>query len=157
MKPAKFYDLRNDKRIQRLRDNLPADFTPELKEEIEYFLQGYQICARNRHAVMHSSEGGEYRDVPRSEEGLILKKYSDTGKQLFCTARIGDLRNVADEIHKVMCYGVGVVVRVNTFFDHKAKGKLDVYRKHGFTKPPMPTELKWEPLKVPKMPKQQAK
>jgi hypothetical protein len=73
---------------------LPA----KLKERVNHFALGFKICAQNRHDVMHSHSGGTYTSRSRGERGILLSKFSRSGKELVCPASLSELRGVADDL-----------------------------------------------------------
>jgi hypothetical protein len=121
-----------------------TDLTKELKAQIKYFLECFAVCADNRNDIMHASAGGEYSDARVGERGLILSKHSKSGNQLICSARLKDLRKVADDIHEVMLFAHGTAMNVRMFWDHEAKRKTAQFQRLLLVKrPDKPAPLQW--------------
>jgi hypothetical protein len=126
-----------------------TELTKELKAQIKYFLECFMVCAENRNDIMHASAGGEYHDIPASERGLILSKYSKAGNRLICSARLKDLRKVADEIHEVKGFAHGTAMNVRMFWGHHGKGTTDQFQRLMLVKrPDKPAHLEWRPWPI---------
>jgi hypothetical protein len=84
---AFFHRIPNDKRrdaLEELRDD--AKLPDALTTAITRFLDYFEVCADNRHSVMHAFASGEYIDANICDRGLLLSKYSKSGKRLYCQA-----------------------------------------------------------------------
>jgi len=145
-----FYRLSNNARWEALHELAErTELTKELKAQIKYFVECFRVCAENRNQIMHASVGGEYHDVRVNERGLILSKYSKAGKRLICSARLKDLRKVADEIHELMGFAHGTAMNVKMFWDHHSKGKVDQFKRLMLVKrPDKPGHLEWKPWPI---------
>jgi hypothetical protein len=155
MKPrhlsALFYRIQNDIRMKALTELLrDADLTPELREHVSYFLSCYETCAGNRNDLMHSLVGGKYSDIGRNEAGVILTKYSRAGNLLYCTARLSDLRRVADEMFDLANFAYGTATWIRMMRAYRSKGKEDEFRQLILPqKPAEPTSLDWHSADTP--------
>ncbi|MCP3386012.1 hypothetical protein NLM31_37090 [Bradyrhizobium sp. CCGUVB4N] len=140
-----FYRLPNNTRFDVLLElTQSAGLTKELSARIKYCVECCKICAENRNSIMHSHRGGEYHDARLSERGMILSKYSKAGKRMISSARLKDLRQVADEIHEITKFAHGTAMNVRMFWDHKAKGRVDEFKRLLLVKEPKkPTPLEW--------------
>jgi hypothetical protein len=79
---------------------------PEMREHIEHFIKGYNLCANNRNVLMHSQllAGRESNDV------FPATKFSKkTAKLASFEFTLPDIRRVADEIFEWGTYG-GLIV-----------------------------------------------
>jgi hypothetical protein len=140
-----FYRLPNNTRLDVLLELADQVAIPkELKARLRYCAECYKICVENRNSIMHARRGGEYSDVVLSERGMILTKYSKAGKRLISSARLKDLRRVADEIRETMGFAHGTAMNIRMFWDHEAKGKVEEFNRLLLVKRPnKPTPLEW--------------
>jgi hypothetical protein len=75
---------------------------PGMRDHIEYFIKGYDLCDNNRNVLMHSQllAGRESNDV------FPATKFSKkTGKLASYEFTLPDIRRIADEIHEWAEYG----------------------------------------------------
>jgi hypothetical protein len=138
---AFFHRLANNVRKDVLLELLGKTTIPDdLRASINHFMDGFAICAENRHFVMHSSSGGLHSS--ETERGLVLERYSRSGNKLACYLTLNDLKLVADEIHGYMIFGAHVVSDTARY---AAKPEKDFAPSPSTLreKPPPPTRLSW--------------
>jgi hypothetical protein len=116
----------------------------KLKEQVNYFTLGFKTCADNRHDVMHSHSGGVFTSLSTNTRGILLSKYSKSGKKLVCPAPLEKLREVADDIHDYAIFGLGVAGEINNFKDCRDHDDEDSFWRVPLTRRPLPpTGLRW--------------
>jgi hypothetical protein len=137
-----FQKMTNEERIsliQKLADIYEAD--PIGKTEIEYALTHFQICAENRHNLLHSRLQMALEDV------LAVEKQArgSPDKILEFHLKVGDLRRTADE----MMAGFNFMIQLWWYFD-----KRDHFfaQKEGYRQGVMPDPPEGEAPTLPKRP-----
>src|ERR1044072_9514102 len=95
--------------FQRIPNNSRQDIVAELvatqplpddlKAAIRLFCEGVEICAGNRHALMHSRSGGIVSISATGHYGFVFTKHSRAGNRLVCTPSLTDLKAVADSMN----------------------------------------------------------
>jgi hypothetical protein len=144
---AIFERLPNNHRIGVMREVLSKSTLPDiLKDRVLHFGRCFEICADNRHAIMHSHSGGVYTSYSRNESGILLSKYSRAGNRLVCAASLSELRGVADTMHDVALFGSVVVTDIKIFLMHRRRDDEAAFWRFPLRdKPPLPAELNWIP------------
>jgi hypothetical protein len=141
---AIFGRMPNNNRLDVLAEVMKQTTLPDkLKERVRGFIAGFKICAENRHDLMHSHSGGIFTSTSRNVRGILLTKYSKSGKKLVCTASLADLRKVADEIHGYARWGFWVAGEIRNFSVAREAGNEADFWRMLRDKPPQPTSLLW--------------
>lgn len=145
---VKFYETKNQSRTKAVEQAITeSDLPDKLKDYGRYFVQCYKQCAANRNDMMHSSIGEFYVDAARGSSGFIFSKYR-SGDQLFCTARLEELRRIADQLHAITAFGNNVAFFVSQFWLDRKNHMIDPERHLSLLKqrPDFPTALDWQKL-----------
>jgi hypothetical protein len=103
-----FYKIQNDARRQILEQTLKQrSLDRRLVDRISFFLDAFDMCANNRHWIMHSySDPKPFSEHWGSDDDpLQLVKFSRKGHTLKCTATVADLRRVADDTQRLVNFG----------------------------------------------------
>lgn len=142
---ALFQRLPNNHRLAIIAELIVKTTLPEkLKERVDHFCKGFEICASNRHAVMHSHSEGTFTSVSRNVRGILLSKFSKAGNKFVCPASLEELRIIADEIYSYSMFGGEVVSEIRNFLLCRQYGKEDVFWKVPLRdKPAPPTNMNW--------------
>jgi hypothetical protein len=97
----------NQKRIDVLRRLITYKErkNPDVIDGLEYFLEGFDICAENRNLLMH---GRIFEGTTRTD--LVLQKYArkDPTKLNYMHLTVSNIRKVADEFSGYETYGARV-------------------------------------------------
>jgi hypothetical protein len=144
---ALFERINNDTRINVFRDIIARKNYPVgLKDLLSHFVSGYQVCAANRHAVMHSHHGGIHvQRGPSGESGIVLSKWSRSGKEMLLFADTKLLQGVADSIDKQASFAVQLILTMSAFQTCERENRLHVFEQRPLPeKPPLPSTLDWE-------------
>jgi len=141
---ALFERINNDARQKILEQLLdPQPFPDGLKKLIAHFLEGYTICAKNRHSIMHSHSGGIHSGT-RGTQGIVLSKYSRSGGRFVCFAHAAKLRTIADAIDAQSTFGTEVILAVSSFRLCQRQNRIHDFGRGPLPEtPPLPTELDW--------------
>ena len=144
---AIFERLPNNHRIDAIRQMLRESTLPDvLKDRVLYFCRCFDICADNRHAIMHSHSGGIFTSYSRNARGIRLSKYSKSGIRLVCAASLADLRSVADDINCIANFGGNICSNIRIFLICRDRDdEAAFWRIPLRDKPPLPTKLNWVP------------
>ena len=142
---AIFDRLPNNNRQTVLEEVMAQTTLPEkLKERVDHFTLGFKTCADNRHAVMHSHSGGVFTSQSRNTRGILLSKYTKSGKKVVCPASLPELREVADDIHDYAIWGFRVAGEITSFAEAlAADDEASFWRVPLKRKPRPPTALRW--------------
>jgi len=144
---ALFHRMGNRPRLDALIDLLGKTTIPqEVKDLTIYFLDGFEVCADNRHFVMHSSSGGLHVNRSDGTRGLILERYSRTGNKLECYVTLPQLKTIADEMHAFTIFGASLVTDITNYATLLSHGQAQDFQPLPSTsreKPPRPTTLNW--------------
>lgn len=104
-----FSDLNvNKKRLDTLKRFVQAkEPDPIVKDLLDHFISGFDICAENRNLLMH----GMTLDADSSSE-LILKKFArnDPTRTNYMHLTVPAIRKVADETYKFDRYGMELYI-----------------------------------------------
>lgn len=116
----------------------------ELKERVKYFIDGFRICADNRHDLMHSRPGGTFTSYSRNIRGLLFTKYSRSGRELVCAPSLEDLRGVAADTHDYAMYGGEVAGEIRKLILCRERGDEESFWRVPLKgKPRGPAALRW--------------
>lgn len=118
------FERLNNKARQDVLDQMlsSALLLPELKELVRHFSTGFAICADNRHAIMHSHHGGIHSGE-RGTSGIVLRKYSRSGRAYVFFAHTAALRKVADAIERQSQFGIDVFMALDRFKNSQSFGR----------------------------------
>lgn len=98
----------NKKRLDTLRRFVKAkEADSAVKDLLDHFIVGFDICAENRNFLMH----GMTLDAHNSSE-LILKKFArnDPTKTNYMHLTVQTIRKIADEIDRFDSYGMDIYI-----------------------------------------------
>jgi hypothetical protein len=105
--------------------------SPDVANGVQYFLDGFDICAENRNLLMH---GRIFEGSTRTD--LVLQKYArkDPTRLNYMHLTVGDIRRVADEFHNYEVYGA----RVYLWLAARPTGGKLIFVGDGETEPTWP-------------------
>jgi hypothetical protein len=140
------FERLNNKARQDVLDQLlgARPIPPELKDLVRHFLDGFVICADNRHAIMHSHHGGLHLGE-RGTGGIVLRKISRSGVASIFFAHTKALREVADAIDRQSAFGCEVLMAVDRFNNSQKPGRSPFELSSLPEKLPLPDTLNWQP------------
>lgn len=142
---AIFDRLNNSTREAILDQMLGArPYIPELKSLVRYFLDGFTICAANRHAIMHSHHGGIHSGT-RGTEGIVLRSTSRAGSGRIFFAHAKSLREIADAIDRQSQFGIEVLMAIDRYHNSQKEGRSPFELSSLPERPPLPKSLDWLP------------
>ena len=147
---AVFHRLQNPARIAVFQELIPVSDLPEwLHAPLSDFADGFGDCAEQRHAIMHSYSTGHHTTVGKpGERGIVLLKYSKSGRRLVCAANQTKLRAIADDMDALGQHGAALDTYIKHIRTLRAAG-------HDYSpvpptplpdKPQLQAALDWLPL-----------
>jgi hypothetical protein len=81
----------------------------EARKRLEAFVSGFRTCAQNRNLLMHSNIHASVKS------STTLFKLNNKGQMILCKLALGELRQVADDMHEFFEFGValnGVLITI---------------------------------------------
>jgi hypothetical protein len=105
-----FAKLRNvDLILSLLSARLNSMYLPdEARERLEAFISGYRTCAQNRNLLMHSNIHASVKTA------TTLFKTNNKGEMILCKLALGELRQVADDMHEYFAFGIALSSALTT-------------------------------------------
>ncbi|HZK90468.1 MAG TPA: hypothetical protein VFC56_10010 [Stellaceae bacterium] len=143
---AIFERMSNAGRLDSLKDILKkTTISKPLKERVLHFCSAFDICAENRHGIMHSHSGGIYTRANIEERGILITKYTRKGNKLVCAISLQELRNIADSMNCYASYGALLSSDIGIFKRLQARGKSADFERMPLPGiPPLPDALNWK-------------
>lgn len=144
---AVFERINNDTRLTAFKQILGGQNYPsDLKNLLSHFIKGYEICAENRHAIMHSHHGGIHRNLAgKDSRGIVLSKYTRAGARVEFFATTAILRSVADAIDQQAMFGAELILTVQSYQICLKQKRLEHFAQKALPKTPLlPTSLNWQ-------------
>lgn len=143
---AIFHRIPNNVRQDVLGSLMASGTLPEtLKDLVRHFSSAFKICAENRHALMHSHSGGTHYSVEQGRSGILLRRYTRSGKTEVSKATLIELRKVADDIEAYVLFGAAIASEITIHFRLIELGKPTREKPPPLCdKPPLPTAMNWQ-------------
>jgi hypothetical protein len=113
------------------------DCEQDIKDRLQHFLQGFQICLANRNQLVHS-ETSWLMSTHKTEKTFLFKR-TKRGELHVAAPKLPQLREIADTMHVYKQYGVRLGNWIN---NHRTEPPM--FPEAGFPlpdKPPLPVIL----------------
>jgi hypothetical protein len=143
---ALFERLPNNHRLAILGQLLAQTaLSREIKDDVDYFMDGFETCADNRHAVLHAHLGGTFFGSPG--QGVVLHKFTKAGKKQTCFAPTKKLHEIADSMREYAAFGFSLIARITPVTGAKIPNDNSSVLFSPFRgKPSPPPKLDWRDL-----------
>jgi hypothetical protein len=140
-----FQRIQNNVRLEIFRNlSSPRNDMPiAFLDRLNHFGEGYRICVDNRNAVMHSHSSGSHYSVETGNSGLVLAKYTNSGKRMYCLATRDILRSVADSIDRFSLFGASLCTDLDILKSRQRRGDETYQPSPLSDKPELPAGLRW--------------
>jgi hypothetical protein len=140
---ALFQRIPNNHRENALLELIDKTTLPtNLNALVQHFVDGFRICAENRHGLVHSHSGGTITRHETGHYGFVFTKYSRAGNALVCTPTLADLQAAADSMHDYMMFAAMLSGAVNSA-RIMAYPVDSTWLPPSLDKPPLPQPLHW--------------
>ncbi|MBN8982132.1 MAG: hypothetical protein J0I29_12790 [Rhizobiales bacterium] len=142
---ALFQRLPNNNRTKVMRELLEKSTIPaNIKELVIHFVKGFEICAENRHGLMHSRSGGIARGISSNDHyGFVFTKNTKSGTPMISLPSLADLRAIADAMNEYAIFGAWVGQAINSA--RITSMPVDsVWLPPSLKKPALPPSLDWQ-------------
>jgi len=143
---AIFHRIPNNVRQDVLSNLMASGPLPDvLKDLVRHFASAFKICAENRHALMHSQSGGTHHNYEEERSGILLRRFTRSGKTEVSKATLKELRKVADDIEAYVLFGAAIASEIAIHFRLIELGKPTHKKPPPLCdKPPLPTAMNWQ-------------
>lgn len=112
---ALFQRIPNNIRTKMMLELMEKTKIPKnLKALVQYFADGFTMCADNRHGLMHSHSGGIMSGITSGHFGFVFTKTTRAGNRQVCTPSAGDLKRVADSMHEYAMFAASLGMAIHT-------------------------------------------